>query len=193
MSSPAGHLRVLYVAGSPRSGSTLLAGMIGQLLGGFFGGELWRIVPRITRSHPCGCGRLPADCPFWQRVGRVGFGGWSALDLDELVRLHGTVLSYRALQALLRPRLRPRLQSEIARFGEFTARHYAAIAEVSGAQLIVDSSKDPLYALLLRRYGYLRPRARSGDRFDPVEAAAAERPGVRRRDDVHRDVLGGPG
>src|SRR5919112_111664 len=62
-------LHVLYIAGDGRSGSTLLARILGQADGAFSAGEVRYLWERgMWENRTCECGRAFADCPFWSRV-----------------------------------------------------------------------------------------------------------------------------
>ena len=61
-------MRVLYIAGLGRSGSTLLSRLLGQVDGICALGEahhIWRTgAPRAAADELCGCGRSYAQCGF---------------------------------------------------------------------------------------------------------------------------------
>jgi hypothetical protein len=62
-------VRVLYVAGTGRSGSTLVAAMLGQLRGAFAAGEVRYLWQRgLSERRPCGCGTPVPDCPVWTDI-----------------------------------------------------------------------------------------------------------------------------
>ncbi|MFV2019064.1 sulfotransferase family protein [Micromonospora sp. LOL_023] len=62
-------VRVLYLAGSGRSGSTLITTILGQLDGCFAAGELRYLWQRgVLDNRPCGCGEPFDACPVWQAV-----------------------------------------------------------------------------------------------------------------------------
>ena len=64
---------VLLVAGSGRSGSTLLASALGQLPGAFCAGELRYLWQRgAVEDHRCGCGEPFSRCPVWTVVLEIG-------------------------------------------------------------------------------------------------------------------------
>ncbi|ROP44029.1 sulfotransferase [Pseudokineococcus lusitanus] len=141
---------VLLVAGSGRSGSTLLASATGQLPGAFCAGELRYLWSRgAVEDHRCGCGRAFSACPVWSAV------------LAEVRRAHPD-LDPAALAARLRARLRVRRLPAVllrrAAGRRPLARHpddavladlYRATARVTGARVVVDPSKLPTYGLLL--------------------------------------------
>ena len=73
---------VIYIAGSGRSGSTMLERVLGEMPGFVNVGELIDLFRRTApRGERCGCGLAFADCPFWIGVGERAFGGW---DGDQL-------------------------------------------------------------------------------------------------------------
>src|ERR1700704_6679072 len=70
-----GRVRVLYIAGTGRSGSTLLANILGQVDGIFNAGEVRYIWERgMLENRLCGCGRRFADCPVWTEILSEAFG-----------------------------------------------------------------------------------------------------------------------
>jgi Sulfotransferase family len=145
-----GRVKVLFVGGYSRSGSTLLDCMLGQLPGVFSTGELAYIWTHgLQENRLCGCGSRFLDCAFWTEVGERAFGGWEAVDADQMRELELEVNRHRYLPLLLAPRVSPRFRRQLERYGELLGRIYAAIQEVSGARVIVDSTIDPAYGFLL--------------------------------------------
>ena len=143
---------VLYVGGMPRSGSTLLDLMLGQLAGHVEVGELFYLWQSgVERNFRCACGEPFAQCPFWTKVGDRAYGGWSTVDLPEMYRLQRQVDSTVHLPAILAARVLPRFRRRLDRYIELITPLYRAIAEVSGAGVVVDSTKRPSLAYILRR------------------------------------------
>ncbi len=71
-----GKVKVLYIAGYERSGSTLLHNVLGQLDGFFAAGELAKIWDRsLIENRRCGCGAPFRECEVWRRILTNGFGG----------------------------------------------------------------------------------------------------------------------
>lgn len=139
-------MKVLYVLGRGRSGSTVFANVVGELDGFFSGGEIrafWD--PVVVSDSVCGCGLPIRECPVWshalKRLADVDVDAVSAWQ-HEIVREHQTY-------KLLRYR-RTRRWEALERYAEVMARLYTALAEVTGARVIVDSSKRPSYAAFLR-------------------------------------------
>jgi len=143
---------VLYIGGLGRSGSTLLDLMLGEIPGLFPVGELRFVWARgVIANELCGCGAQFRECPFWTAVGIDAFGGWDAIDPNELVDLERTVDRHRFLPYILFPFVSSTFERRLHRYTSILARLYGAIGKVSGAGVVVDSTKDPPYAFLLRK------------------------------------------
>lgn len=137
----------LYVGGTGRSGSTLLAGALGSLPGAVDAGEVRFLWQRgLIESRACGCGRPVPECPFWSAVLERAYGARR----PDPGRVHAAVTRQTRLRTL------PAWLAGRRPAGQLTAplrRLYAAIAEVAGAAVVVDSSKLPTYAALLAALG----------------------------------------
>jgi hypothetical protein len=142
--------RVLYIGGWGRSGSTLLSRMLGGMEGFFVGGELREIWSRCLGNQLCGCGSPFRSCEFWRGVGDEAFGGWDRAHLSELVRLRRTLDRQWSVPLLMLPLGSMPRWKPVRDYVTALQRLYAAIQTVSGAEVIVDSSKLPSYALMLR-------------------------------------------
>jgi hypothetical protein len=150
---------VLYVGGSARSGSTLLERMLARIPGYCSVGEVVFIWERgLKRNDRCGCGERFLDCEFWTRVGDGAFGGWQGVDVDAFIRLRAEVDRHRNLDRLSGLRKPGTLAPAMSAYAEITDSLYRAIAEVSGAPVIIDSSKHVSYALVLRDLGSVELR-----------------------------------
>jgi hypothetical protein len=148
--SPRG--RVLFIGGWGRSGSTVLDRLLGQVPGVFSAGEIREVWERgCLQDRPCGCDEPFHGCEVWSEIGRVAFGGWGALDLDEALRLRFSVDRPWMAPVIASPWAWPSLRGRIERYVDIVGRLYRAIFEVTGARVVVDSSKIPSHAFLLRR------------------------------------------
>jgi hypothetical protein len=156
MSSPAhtsaSALKVLFIGGKGRSGSTILDLLLGRLPGYFPVGELRRIWARSSEEGQlCGCGQPFKACPFWGEVGQVAFGGWDRVDAAEMERLNMSVNRNRFLPWLAAPSLDPHFERRLRRYTQVLAQLLQAVRQVSGCQVLVDSSKAAGAAMLMRR------------------------------------------
>jgi len=148
--SPDQPLDILYVGGMPRSGSTLTDLMLDSLPGHVAVGELfylWR--NGLLHDGLCACGAAFSRCPFWQAVGQQAFGGWRAADGERVMRLQHEVDRTAKIPQILGRRPRA-FAAALEEYSGLLQRLYAAIAQVSGAQVVVDSSKRPSLAFVLR-------------------------------------------
>jgi hypothetical protein len=141
--------RVLYIGGWGRSGSTLLDRLLGQVAGCFSVGEMRDIWLRgVLENRRCGCGQPFMRCPFWREVGERAFGGW---DEHHARTIHSLRMRYDrpwTVPVLMSPM---RWSDGLQRYVDATTALYRAIGDTSGSEVIVDSTKIPSYAYLLRR------------------------------------------
>jgi hypothetical protein len=143
--------RVLYILGWGRSGSTVLANILGEVEGFFSTGELHYLWERsLLQNRRCGCGDAIVDCVVWSRVlDRIGVPG--TIDPATVVGWIERSMRIRRTPALLRSRPGSSLQPpSLASYGALLEDLYAAIGSVTGARVLVDSSKIPADAALLR-------------------------------------------
>jgi glycosyltransferase involved in cell wall biosynthesis len=146
---------VIYIAGSGRSGSTLVERVLGEIPGMVNVGELIDLARRtVPLGERCGCGLAFADCPFWTGVGERAFGGWEGSQLADIDRLQQRVARQRHIPRLLAEPLGGRgFAADVAAYGALYAALYQAIADQAGAVCVVDASKWPAQALALSRAG----------------------------------------
>lgn len=144
---------VVYIAGSGRSGSTLLERIMGTLPGFVNVGELIDAFRKAMRfDELCGCGENFSRCEFWVRVGERAFGGWTLEFVDEVSQLQRDVGRQRHLGFLAAPqRGTSRFREKLDRYGDVYSRLYAAILAESGARVVVDASKGTAQALAVSR------------------------------------------
>lgn len=142
-------VRVLSIAGSDRSGSTLLDSILGTVDGWFSAGELRYLWERgVQQRRLCGCSNPVPECEVWGRVlealPAVATPEAAAHLVDELAMVR-TRYAPLAMMPLTRSRFAGRLDDLVDVF----ARLMPTIADVTGARVIVDSSKRPLYTYML--------------------------------------------
>ena len=142
---------VIYIAGSGRSGSTLLERALGAIPGFVNVGELVDLSRRVlVDNERCGCGLSFDTCPFWTGVGDRAFGSWKSAEISDLRRLQHRVARQRYLPALLTPLRSRQFEAELSDYRGLHARLYEAIRDQAGARVIVDASKWPAQAVALR-------------------------------------------
>ncbi|GAA2030649.1 sulfotransferase domain-containing protein [Pseudokineococcus marinus] len=151
--------RVLFLGGLGRSGSTLVERMIAELPGVAPLGEVVHLWERgLLEDQQCGCGRSFHACPFWRAVGREAFGGWDRVDGHHVLQLRHAVDRTRFVPLLLLPHLTRRRGEVLSEYLSYYERVYAAALDVSGARVVVDSSKHLSLAACLRRSSVVRLR-----------------------------------
>lgn len=143
--------RVIYIGGLARSGTTLLERGLNQFPGVCSVGELVYLWRRgIVNNERCGCGQAFFDCQFWQSVGQAGFGGWNRVNVNRVLELSGDVDDVKYTPRILGGPTRTRFRAKMLEYLHYFETLYAAISEVSGCEIIVDSSKTTSTAYILR-------------------------------------------
>jgi hypothetical protein len=99
----------------------------------------------------CGCGEDFRDCPFWGTVGEQAFGGWHRAQVERLADIDQRTNRLRSLPLHRLGSLHPEFAAVTADYADQLARLYLAIAKVSGASTLVETSKDPNFAWVLTR------------------------------------------
>ncbi len=139
-------VKVLYIIGPSRTGSTVLENLIGETSTFFPAGEVRFTWERLLQNQWCGCRRPVAQCEFWTEVFRIAFSNsrFEGVQPEEVIRWQRQALHIHHTWRLLhggprRQRQRRALESHSA----MMVRLYGAIAEVTGSPVIIDSSKRP--------------------------------------------------
>jgi hypothetical protein len=144
-------VKVLYIAGWGRSGSTILGRVLGQVEGFFLVGELRYVWDRgLIENRLCSCGLPFMECSLWQEVVTQTLGNNDHASAEALVDLRERELRTRHI--LLTPTLKG-LQSRVAKMEKYPGaveRLYHAVRHVSGGSVIVDTSKFPSYGFVLQ-------------------------------------------
>lgn len=145
-------LRVLYLGGVGRSGSTLLERMLGELPVACSLGEVVHMWDRGVRDDErCGCGEAFSTCPFWHAVGERAFGGWHNVSVERHFELRARVDDVRRTPKLLLGTFGSAFRRDLQEYAGAYLAVYEAARQVSGASLIIDSSKITSLAYCLRR------------------------------------------
>ena len=145
-------LRVIYLGGLGRSGSTLLERLLGELPGVNPLGEVVHLWQRgLAENERCGCGDQFGDCDFWSLVGKAAFGGWDKVSVRRVAELKDAVDRTRFIPLLAGPGLPARMRRSLTEYTSYYLRVYQAVVEVTGATALVDSSKHASLAFCLSR------------------------------------------
>jgi len=145
-----GKIKVLFIAGSGRSGSTILHNILGQIEGFSANGEIRYVWERgVVKNNFCGCEVPFGECEFWQNVMGAAFGDLDHVDVQDLIRLTES-FRIKDLPLTLIPYFR---QRQIYRLGEFLGylgKLYHAIQSTTKSNVIIDATKNPSYGYLLQ-------------------------------------------
>jgi hypothetical protein len=152
-----GDLPVIFISGKGRSGSTMLAMVLGEMDGITNGGELRFVWRRgIEENRRCGCGRPFADCPMWSdAMARVGLG--DGVDVGQVVTAHDRLFRWSMVPRFILGRTAVRHADDVDVWASAAGRLYQSLAEATGASAIVDSSKWPADPAMLGLVPGIRP------------------------------------
>lgn len=143
-------LKVLFIAGEGRSGSTIIGDILGQIDGFFSVGELFYIWDRgLIQNWRCSCGSSFDECPVWSVVIARAFGGKSQVNAEKLLAMRDRLHT----RHLLPIRARKGLQKRMAQLGgyrEALGRLYHAVQSATGSRVLIDGSGFPAQAYLLQ-------------------------------------------
>ena len=145
---------ILYVGGTGRTGSTVLDRMLGNVPRVFAAGELTWLWFALRSGGRCACGARHVDCRVWGPVLLAtfpeDFGNPDAMAevADEMFALRRRFDS-RYLPVMGLPGAKQALTSRLGPYPSRLASLYRNLLEHTGAELIVDSSKEPHYSSIL--------------------------------------------
>jgi len=144
-------VKVVFIGGLGRSGTTLLERLLGQLPGVMPLGEITHLWERdLLGNEMCACGATFSYCEFWQRIGEAAFGSWDEVDVSRLSALKATVDRTRHIPALAAKKLAPAQHRLVREYVSYFERVYRAASADTNARVIVDSSKHASLAYCLR-------------------------------------------
>lgn len=141
---------VVYVVGSGRSGTTLMDTILSNHPRMYGAGELAMLsVDTCFHRFYCPCGGPVDKCGFWTNVIQEWFQRTGLRDLSEHAAIRQRFEGPRlyGLPSLLREKLFR--SHEFTEYTRQTTELYRAVRQVSGREIIVDSSAIPMRALAL--------------------------------------------
>jgi hypothetical protein len=136
-------IKVLFVAGSGRSGTTIMARLLGELDGFVNVGEAARYLfdrHLQAKNLPCGCGQSVPQCPFWRDIVK---------EIPADVSESGAALVRMRTFPWLLIRGRDAISAQYEAILDAISGVYRRVAQETGCSVIVDSSKNPANALLV--------------------------------------------
>lgn len=148
-------IKVLYIMGCGRSGSTVLDTVLGNATKVESVGELCNLGRAISSENEyCACGLLARNCQFWKEVSTQ----WRQMagtkySFDQWVSLQRKVEQYRNIPNLFNPNY---LNSEeFISYSAGLSALFHSLAINTGKDVIVDSSKGPMRALAISKNKHL--------------------------------------
>jgi hypothetical protein len=131
---------VLYIAGSGRSGSTLLERMLAQMDPFVTLGEVRHLWRHDYARDLCGCGRPLRTCPFWTPILMEAVG--DPPDFPDILALRQRVDRIRFIPHMLSPWKMAAFAADSRRYRSILYAIYRMARHLSGRDVVVDSSKD---------------------------------------------------
>lgn len=142
-------VKVLFIGGTGRTGSTTLEKLLGQFDGVFAAGETMWLWYALAGGGRCSCGAPLRSCPVWSGVFEAAYGGVDRIDpaaLYELQwRFHSGHLPLVGVSAA-----RSRLLARVEPHRDALEQLFVAIRDTQGARVVVDKSLSPHHSFVLR-------------------------------------------
>ena len=143
-------IKLLFIAGFLRSGSTIFGNILGQIDGFFHAGEFRNIWDYgLIENRLCGCGVPFRECIVWEAILNEAFGGMDEIDPHEMLRLRESGTRMRHIPLMLMPWGKNLLRSCMKNYMYSLEQLYRAIQSSTGCKVIIDSTKYPAYGYLL--------------------------------------------
>lgn len=140
-------VRIAYIAGYGRSGTTILDIALGQHSAVLGAGEVTSLTRHVWRHNEyCACGNPIRDCSFWSAVCQEWSAGSDSKVMAEYCALQ---TKFEGLSVLVKVLSGLGLGKQFAAYTLHTKRLMNAMQSCSGKQVIVDSSKLPGRAMAL--------------------------------------------
>jgi hypothetical protein len=139
-------VKVLYIIGFRRSGSTLLDIVLGNHSKIESTGELAVISHSgwIDNQY-CSCGEYINSCPYWSKVRQTWIERVGADGAQKYAKLQEVFHSHRTLPRMLIEKYKP--SPHLREYTSLNRALFDAIREVSGKPVVLDSSKNKVRAL----------------------------------------------
>jgi hypothetical protein len=150
-------IKVLYIAGLGRSGSTLLTNLLGQVDGFFAAGEIrWLWEHGLVENEPCSCGENIRNCQVWGEVLSNFFARNDTKDFARMAKTLNNLNRTRNITSLIRGRMDSLIESG-DNFISTLEQMYLAISEVTDSKVIIDASKWPTYGYFVENMPSVDP------------------------------------
>jgi hypothetical protein len=141
-------MKVIYIAGWGRSGSTIFSNILNEIESCVHIGELCYVWENsFLNRFSCGCGASVLECSFWSEVFQSVFGTFDpTAQARQMIELRRTTPSNREI---LLQRVQPIDDNRFAAYRNTIEDLYSAVIAVADKPVIIDSSKNPYHLYLL--------------------------------------------
>lgn len=165
--------RVVFIAGTSWSGSTILEQALAQIEGWSSVGELyWLWDPNWPRMV-CECGEEFGSCSFWAAVLEEAYGSHHDAVRSQIHERGAGLVRHSILPTLTTSADLCTPSTALAELGSMIEPVYRSVAKITGATMIVDASKSGLWGLAVSLADTLDLRAVHLVR-DPMGFASAD-------------------
>jgi len=141
-------IKIIFIAGDGRSGSTLLDSILSNIEDSLSVGECHRFWVRYYENESlCACSDKIGDCTLWSAVDaklKEQFEWYDPSEFKEKVKEIQFYRNFKRIPSLLS-------SEEWSRFSEVVRAFYIAISEISEKKVIIDSSKSISWAYMLQQ------------------------------------------
>lgn len=146
---------VVYIAGSGRSGTTLVERAIGATDGYVNVGEALDLYRQaLDNNELCGCGSPLRECPFWGELIESVDVLRDPARVARMSGLQGRLVRQRNFaRMLLTGRRGGAFGAQLREYGAGYLEIYRAVVQAAGTRHVVDASKWPVQALALASAG----------------------------------------
>lgn len=138
-------LKVIYIVGEGRSGSTLLERLLGQHSKIFSAGELKHIWERsFLDNQLCSCGKSFYDCEIWTEIRKNFTQKIDNVDPKEIME------AFNKTSRLRHYILKKNLDNQFSKvINNIYTKLYESILETTEKEFVIDASKHPVFAHIL--------------------------------------------
>lgn len=142
-------VKVLYIAGFERSGSTIVNRVLGQIDGFVAWGELRDIWQHgIIENRSCTCGALFGECSTWTKILEEAYGGIDRVNAREMTELLQKTRAS-VLPHYFKTSPKSFMRNGTKKYLKSLEQLYKAIQKTTGSKVIVDSTKASWYGYVL--------------------------------------------
>ncbi len=144
-------IKVIFIGGSGRCGSTILQEILAASREICAGGEICYTWDNgFLFDLLCSCGKKFSECGFWESVFDAGFGGKKNVDAQLIDSSKKILMGKKAISMFLMPFLRTgKFKEAFSIYSSSLYKLFWGIKKTTGCGLILDSSKFGFHGLIL--------------------------------------------